>query len=469
MKGRPERVFVPLLIAFDVAMIGLALVAAYYLRFRAGVLPEPLSQPGWQNYVWLIAVLSLVLPPTFAAQGLYRVKRNVSRIDELYRVFAATSIAVALSTAVSAIFFRDYDYSRAVLAMTWLLAILFIWTARLIQFQLHAYLRRQGYGEERVLIVGTGEMARIILQKILASPSLGYRPVGFVDEALEPGRESIDGYPILGESGKIGWIVEMYQITEVIVADSSLPHQRIMEIMALCDRSNVSIKVFPDVFQILVSEAAIGDLNGMPMVSVRDAALQGWNAAVKRAMDLFFSALVLILLSPLILLTAAAIKLTSPDGPIFYFQERVGLDGRRIWVIKFRSMRPDAEAQTGPIWAKRGDPRTTPIGRFLRRFSIDELPQFVNVLLGDMSIVGPRPERPVFVEQFSQQIQRYPERHKEKAGLTGWAQVNGLRGNTSIEERTAYDLWYVENWTPWLDIKIMVRTVLAIFRDRNAY
>lgn len=469
MKRHPERLFVPLLIASDVAMVGLAVVVAYYLRFKGDVLPEPLAQPGWQNYTWLVVSLCAVFLVVFAFQGLYRIRRNVSRIDELYRVFAGTSIAVALSTAVSAVFFRDYEYSRAVLAMTWIIAILVIWLARLIHAQLHTYLRRQGYDEQRVLIVGTGEMARIILQKIIASPGLGYRPVGFVEDAPRPGRESIDGYPILGQAENIGRVVAAYHINEVIIADSTLSHLRIMEITALCDRANVSIKVFPDVFQILVSEAAIGDLNGMPMVSVRDAALQGWNAAVKRAMDILLSGLVLVLLSPLMLLTATLIKLTSPHGPIFYFQERVGLDGKRIWVIKFRSMRPDAEAQSGPVWAVKGDPRTTPIGRFLRRFSIDELPQFVNVVLGDMSIVGPRPERPIFVEQFSQQIQRYPERHREKAGLTGWAQVNGLRGNTSIEERTAYDLWYVENWTPWLDIKIMLRTVVAIFRDRNAY
>lgn len=469
MRRRPERFWVPLLVFLDVAMAGLAVVAAYYLRFKAGVLPEPLTQPGWQNYVWLVAVIAVVLPPTFALQGLYRIRRNASRIDELYRVFAGTSIAVALSTAASAVFLRDFDYSRAVLAMTWLIAIVFIWFGRLVQIGLHSFLRRQGFGEERVLIVGTGEMGRIILQKILASPGLGYRPVGFVDETYLPGNESIDGYPILGESENVAPIVAMYGISEVIIADSSLSHRRIMEIAALCDRSNVSIKVFPDVFQLLVSEAAIDDLNGMPMVSVRDAALRGWNVGLKRAMDIFFSSGVLVALSPLMLLTACVVKLTSPDGPVFYFQERVGRDGKHIWVIKFRSMRPDAEAKTGPVWAHKDDPRTTPVGRFLRRFSIDELPQFVNVLLGDMSIVGPRPERPYFVEQFSQQIQRYPERHREKAGLTGWAQVNGLRGNTSIEERTAYDLWYVENWTPWLDIKIMLRTVIAIFRDRNAY
>jgi exopolysaccharide biosynthesis polyprenyl glycosylphosphotransferase len=185
--------------------------------------------------------------------------------------------------------------------------------------------------------------------------------------------------------------------------------------------------------------------------------------------DVVISFAVLILVSPFMLMTALLIKLTSHDGPVFLVQERVGLDGRPFQMIKFRSMRPDAEKATGPVWAKKGDPRRTRFGTLLRRFSIDELPQFINVLFGDMSVVGPRPERPHFVEQFSMSVPRYLERHREKSGITGWAQVNGLRGNTSVEERTAYDLWYVENWTLWLDVKIMLRTMLAIVVDRNAY
>jgi exopolysaccharide biosynthesis polyprenyl glycosylphosphotransferase len=169
------------------------------------------------------------------------------------------------------------------------------------------------------------------------------------------------------------------------------------------------------------------------------------------------------------LFIAFLIKLTSPDGPVFYVQERVGLDGKPFQILKFRSMRPDAEAATGPVWAHAGDDRTTAIGKWLRRLSLDELPQFINVVLGEMSLVGPRPERPYFVEQFQQRIPRYLERHTEKAGITGWAQVNGLRGNTSIEERTAYDLWYVENWTIWLDLKILFRQLLVVLFDKNAY
>ena len=214
------------------------------------------------------------------------------------------------------------------------------------------------------------------------------------------------------------------------------------------------------------TQVTISDLHGMPLVSVRDAALRGWRSALKRVVDVLVSGTVLVFASPVLLFLALLVKLSSP-GPVFYAQERVGLNGKSFWVLKYRSMRTDAESKTGPIWASRGDSRATPLGRFLRRSSLDELPQFINVLMGDMSIVGPRPERPVFVEQFSQSIPDYWKRHWEKAGLTGWAQVNGLRGDTSIEERTAYDLWYVENWNLWLDFKIMLRTIPAMLRDSN--
>jgi exopolysaccharide biosynthesis polyprenyl glycosylphosphotransferase len=235
-----------------------------------------------------------------------------------------------------------------------------------------------------------------------------------------------------------------------------------------CDRGKVSIKVFPDVFQIMASEVSIGDLGGLPLLTVRDTALRGWKLTVKRLVDVGGSIMGLILLSPIMMLLAVLIKLDSA-GPVFYTQERMGLDGKSFMMLKFRSMRPDAESQTGPIWAKINDDRRTRLGTFLRHFSADELPQLVNVLIGDMSLVGPRPERPMFVEQFKRSIPRYMDRHREKAGITGWAQINGLRGDTSIIERTKYDLWYIENWSLSLDFRIIARTLIQIFHDRNAY
>ena len=218
----------------------------------------------------------------------------------------------------------------------------------------------------------------------------------------------------------------------------------------------------------MASEVSIGDLGGLPLLTVRDTALQGWRLTVKRSIDMLGSAFGLIFLSPVMMLLAVLIKLES-DGPVFYTQERMGLDGKRFMMLKFRSMRADAEVETGPVWASADDSRRTRLGTIIRRLSIDELPQLMNVFIGDMSLVGPRPERPVFVEQFQQSIPRYMDRHREKAGITGWAQVNGLRGDTSISERTKYDLWYIENWSIALDFRILIRTILNIFNDEHAY
>jgi exopolysaccharide biosynthesis polyprenyl glycosylphosphotransferase len=218
---------------------------------------------------------------------------------------------------------------------------------------------------------------------------------------------------------------------------------------------------------LITSDLSIGHLGGLPLLTVRDTVLRGWRLTLKRAMDVLGSAVALVILSPFMLLVALLIKLDS-SGSAFYTQERMGLDEKPFRMIKFRSMKEGAEDETGPVWAVKEDPRRTRLGAFIRRFSLDELPQFINVFLGEMSLVGPRPERPVFGEQFKQIIPRYVERHQEKAGLTGWAQVNGLRGDTSIVERTKYDLYYIENWSIFFDLKILIRTAFTFFRDKAA-
>ncbi|HHY55568.1 MAG TPA: exopolysaccharide biosynthesis polyprenyl glycosylphosphotransferase, partial [Chloroflexi bacterium] len=298
---------------------------------------------------------------------------------------------------------------------------------------------------------------------------LGYQVIGVVDAGKgERALTNLDA-PVLGSLVDVPQLIDRYAIDEVIIGLPESSHQDLVNIISLCEREKVGIRVFPDVFQIMASEVTIGDLGGLPLLTIRDVALQGWKLAVKRGMDIVLSGLGLIFLSPFMLLTALLIKLDSP-GPVFYSQERMGLDAKPFKIIKFRSMRQDAETD-GPGWTTPDDPRKTKLGAFMRRFNIDELPQLVNVFVGDMSLVGPRPERPVYVEQFRQIIPRYMDRHREKAGLTGWAQVNGLRGDTSIVERTKYDLWYIENWSIGLDITILIRTVLqTIFgTNRNAY
>jgi exopolysaccharide biosynthesis polyprenyl glycosylphosphotransferase len=456
-----------LVLVGDVLAAVLAVVLAYRIRFESGWISVIAIHP-WEPYLAFAIIFAVSVPVVFTFSKLYRLTKSASRIDELYKIFGACSIALLVSLAVSVLTYRDFDYSRAILPIVWLLAIAMTWSQRLVQYWLHGLLRSRGFGTERLLIVGDGEIASTLIQKAASSRRLGYQTVGVLSRTLPVGT-LVAGVPVLGGPQDVTRVVREQKVNEVIIADPEMSHREILDIVGRSDREYVNIRVFPDIFQIIASEVSIGDFEGMPLVSVRDVQLRGWNLAVKRVVDVVISAAVLVLLSPFLLMTALLIKLTSGNGPVFYAQERVGLDGKPFMMIKFRSMRPDAEAETGPVWAQENDPRRTPLGRFLRRFSLDELPQFINVLLGDMSIVGPRPERPHFVQQFSQSVPRYIDRHREKAGITGWAQVNGLRGNTSIEERTAYDLWYVENWTLWLDFKIMVRTLISVVTDKNAY
>jgi Undecaprenyl-phosphate glucose phosphotransferase len=273
---------------------------------------------------------------------------------------------------------------------------------------------------------------------------------------------------VLGTFDDLPALIRRYQIAQVFIA---LPLHRFSDarhVFDILSQSLVEVRLVADVPNLAGLSLTTTNLDGLPVIGLRESPHFGLNILVKRAMDVMLSSLALVLVSPVMLLIAALVKLTSP-GPVFFKQERCGLNGQVFRMLKFRSMRADAEAQTGAVWAQKGDPRRTRLGAFLRQTSLDELPQFINVLRGDMSLVGPRPERPVYVEQFRQSIPRYMDRHREKAGITGWAQVNGLRGDTSVAERTKYDLWYIENWSLSLDVKILLRTIFLIFRDRNAY
>ena len=469
---RAQQIFfalTALLALIDLSLVAASLGIGYRIRFETDLLPPPALFHTWEFYRPLVLAEIVVFALVFFLRDMYHVRRNTSRLDELQRVAVSIGISAVITVGLTSFIQRGFPYSRSLVMLSWLLAILMIWIARLVQFRLQGLLRRAGIGSERVLIVGSGEIASAVLQKMQTMPNWGYAVVGYVADWSAEVRVSFSGNDLrsLGRLDDIEEVVNRHSIDEVIIADPALNHQDVLGIVQRLDPRLVSIKVFPDVFQLLSSEVTLSDLHGLPLLSIRDAALGGWRRAMKRVVDVVLSVLVLIMLSPLMLFIALMIKVTSPGGPVFFAQERVGLDGRAFWVLKFRSMSPNAEVGTGPIWAARNDPRATRLGRFLRRFSLDEFPQFVNVLLGDMSIVGPRPERPHFVRQFTERIPHYWERHREKAGLTGWAQVNGLRGDTSIEERTAYDLWYVENWTLWLDFKIMLRTVVAIFRHSN--
>jgi len=468
-KTQTQIIFVLTLVLTDAVMAGLALFMAYWIRHWIPWPNEAQNMGSFSDHLGIVLAHVVSIVVAFAFSRLYRLSRVSSRIDESYSIIASVTVGTLMGVALASLLFKnsplELDYSRGMIFYGWTLTIVLVIAGRMTHTFVRARLRRKGWDRDRVLIVGTGDVGRMIFQKIQSNPGLGYEVVGFV--AVNGSGSTPLGAPILGHASDLAPIIDKHQVEEVIIALPEATHQEILMLISECERGKVTIKVFPDVFQIMASQVSIGDLGGLPLLTVRDIALRGWRRAAKRLMDIVGAACGLILLSPLMMLMAILIKLDS-RGPVFYAQERMGLDARPFQMLKFRSMRQDAEA-SGPGWTVENDPRVTKLGRIIRRINVDELPQLINVLLGEMSLVGPRPERPVYVNQFRRSIPRYMDRHWEKAGITGWAQANGLRGDTSIAERTKYDLWYIENWSLLLDIKILIRTFFQLFQSPNAY
>jgi exopolysaccharide biosynthesis polyprenyl glycosylphosphotransferase len=460
--------YVIVLMLTDALAIGLAFVAAYHLY--ASTEPRPTRVLPIEDYTTALTLLIGSLLVTFALRNLYVPRRGITSSDQLGAIFVSIAIGGVVAMAISAFTPRGLLPPPTVLISFWGFSILTVWLARMGMDELARQGRRRGLAPERLLVVGSSEEAQAIVQRIIDSPELGYRIVGMVagGDSRPPGASEGE-VPLLGSLDDLPLLLSQYRVGEVVIADPRVSNAEILDVVAACDRAQANVKVLPDVFHLVMREVGASEFGGLPMLQVRDVNLRGWNLLVKRAIDVVGAAVLLVLLSPLMVLVALAVKLTSPRGPVFFVQERVGVNGRPFPCVKFRSMHADAEAASGPVWAAPNDDRTTPLGRFLRRYSIDELPQLVNVLVGDMSLVGPRPERPFFVAQFSQLIPRYDKRHQEKAGVTGWAQVNGLRGQTPVTERTLYDLFYVEHWSPAFDLKILLKTIAAVIRGRNAY
>lgn len=463
MKRYAQPIFALSLLGVDVLMTCLAFALAYLLRPREATPNQVI--PPFTYYVGMMVLSAFALVIVFFFYKLYHLNRGITRLDELYSVASATSISVIMGMALTTFVYRtELDYPRTMIVYFWVCALALVGLGRLAHHTFRFAMYRRGWDESRLLIVGAGEAGRTILEKIHVSPQLGYRPIGFLDDARA---DPVLALPVLGRVNQLGGVVRKHQVDEVIIALPEASHQDLLAIISSCEDGRVNLKVFPDVFQIMAAEVNVGDLNGLPLLTMRDVALRGWRLTAKRMMDVVISAIVVVFISPLLMLIALLVKLDS-RGPAIYWQERMGLDARPFPCFKFRSMHLNAEAKTGPVWATRDDPRRTRVGAFLRKYSLDELPNFINVFLGHMSLVGPRPERPVFVEQFRQMIPRYMERHQLKAGITGWAAVNGLRGDTSIWERTKYDLYYIEHWSLWFDFKIMILTLMRFLRDPAA-
>jgi Undecaprenyl-phosphate glucose phosphotransferase len=470
MLRRHNRLLVFLYVVADLLSAAAAFLLAYYIRFESWfttVVPVVPPQPPFMQYLLSLPVIAALVPLAFQIQGLYRLRRGRTRVDDFFAVLVGSILAVLAGVAVS-LYARAYypslqefhPISRAVWILFLGLTVLFTYTSREVVRDLLLRRWRAGIGLKRVLVVGSGDLGRMVADRILDHSELGFKLVGFVDDqAALSDTIGYRGLPVLGPISETPQVCQNEQVDDIYVALPLDQHLKMLGVVEFAGRECINLHVVPDLLQFIALRARLEDLDGLPLISINDVPLRGFNSVVKRITDIALSASVIIVGAIPAAIVSLLIKRSSP-GPVFYTQERMGLDGKAFKVYKFRSMPVDAENASGPVWAREDDPRATRVGRWLRRSDFDELPQFWNVLRGDMSIVGPRPERPFFVEQFKHRIPSYMLRHKVKAGITGWAQVNGWRGNTSLEKRIEFDLYYIENWSLSLDFKIMWLTVL---------
>ena len=479
MVNRYNRLLVTFHVLSDSTLGVSAFIIAYALRFHTGLIPAPKGVPPLQQYLIVAPFIAALVPLGFQLQGLYRLRRGRSRVDDFFNVFVGSILAVVfgiVATLYTQTYFAGsaarergiFEVSQVVWAIFLVLNVLLTYASRELVREVLERRWRAGIGLKRILIAGSGELGRLVADKILEHRELGYQIIGFVDVKASGDHLGYRGLPLLGTIDEASEIAVRESIDHLYVALPPEQHVQMLELIESTSRECVDVKVVPDLLQVIALRARLEDLDGVPVININEPSLQGFNSIVKRGLDIVVSSAGLAILGVPLAVIALIVRLTS-RGPVFYRQERTGLDGKPFTIVKFRSMYDDAERETGPVWTKPDDPRVTPLGRFLRRSNIDELPQLWNVLRGDMSIVGPRPERPHFVEQFRHRIPSYMLRHKVKAGLTGWAQVNGWRGNTPLEKRIEYDLYYIENWSVRLDLKIMWLTLVKGFFHKHAY
>jgi Undecaprenyl-phosphate glucose phosphotransferase len=466
---RHNRLLVALFVAADYSAGAIAFLAAYAVRFEIGLLPITKGIPPFVQYLHLMPFIGALVPLAFQVQGLYRLRRGRSRVDDFFGVLVGTILAVIVGL-VGTLYVQTYYVAQSqdvgqyeVSQIVWLIFLVInvalCYTSREVVREALERRWRAGIGLKRVLIAGSGDLGRIVADKVLEHRELGFKVVGFVDDRAAGDHIGYRGIPLLGMLADAEDVIRQEHIDHLYVALPLEEHVKMLGLVEATSKEGVDVHVVPDLLQFIALRARLENLDGVPIITLNDVPLRGFNSVLKRATDVIISGVALAVMAIPFGVIALLIRRTS-KGQVFYKQERMGLDGKAFNVYKFRSMYEGAEDATGPIWAREDDPRCTPVGKFLRRWDVDELPQFWNVLRGDMSIVGPRPERPFFVEQFKHRIPQYMLRHKVKAGITGWAQVNGWRGNTSLEKRIEYDLYYIENWSVALDLKIIWLTVV---------
>ena len=464
-----QKYFNRLHLVLDGIVTGIAYILAWYLRFESGIVAIE-AGTGFYSMETYFTALYVIVPGyvfLYYIFHLYTPKRMAGRKREFYNIVKANSFgALLFIVAIYAVDRRDFS-----LSMILLFYIMNIVLATIVRNMIHTFLRimrKRGYNVKYILLVGYSRAAEEYINRIRSNPQWGYVVRGILDDKVPRGT-MYRGVKVLGKIDNLFVILPDSKLDEISVTLALEDYDRLEEIVSLCEKSGVHTKFIPDYNSVIPSSPYMEDLQGLPVINIRHVPLTNTlNLIFKRIVDIVGSVFAIVLVSPIMLITAIAIKLTS-KGPVFFSQERVGLHNRSFKMYKFRSMREQAPEHEKDKWTTRDDPRVTKVGKIIRKTSIDEFPQFWNVLKGDMSLVGPRPERPLFVEKFKEEIPRYMIKHQVRPGLTGWAQVNGYRGDTSIRKRIEYDLYYIENWTMGFDIKILFLTVFKGFVNKNAY
>ncbi|GMR04380.1 MAG: undecaprenyl-phosphate glucose phosphotransferase [Thermodesulfobacteriota bacterium] len=467
MLKKHSQLFENLLFITDIIIILSSWVFSYYVRFNSGLFPVDKGVPPIHGYLLLLIPIMIIWAVAFKGFSLYRPKRIGSHAAEVFTI-AKASVASVIILITFSFFLRQYEFSRLVFLLFTFFNIVVLSFERIVFREILRFIRKKGYNLRYALIAGTGESARILLTKLEKHPEVGIKVVGIVSGDEEDLGSRIKGVRVIGLYEDINGIISRESIDKVFMALPWDEHSKVVDILRFIGDETVDIMVIPDVYEFVTLRGGVEEFDGIPIMNLRHSPLYGWNLIVKRTADIMLSGFFILTLAPLMAIIAILIKLSSP-GPVFYRQERMGIDGVIFHMLKFRSMRTDAERETGAVWSRKDDPRRTRIGAFLRKTSLDEIPQFFNVLKGDMSLVGPRPERPVFITEFRKKIPKYMLRHKVKAGVTGWAQVNGWRGNTDINKRIEHDLYYIENWSFFFDLKIVCLTIWKGLINKNAY
>ncbi len=462
-----QRVFNRLFVLIDILIIIGSMPVAYFIKFKI-LSPEAVSRLPFSSYMPLLGLAVPVYMLIYFICGVYDPKRT-SRIKvECANLIKANIFGIGAAIIAIYIIFKEINYSRSVLFLFACCNFFVGMCFRVVLRKTLRFFRKRGYNQKHILLIGYSKAAESFIERIVGNPQWGYAIYGILDDTKQKGY-TYRGVEVIGTLDDLNPILGANELVEVAITLSLDDYDKLEAVVKACEKQGVHTQFVPDYAKLIPSRAYTEDLFGLPLINIRYVPLSnGGNAFIKRVADIIGSLIGIIVTSPIMLISAVLVKLSSP-GPIIFKQERVGLHNKPFNMYKFRSMRLQTDEEEKAGWTTKGDPRVTKVGSFLRKTSIDELPQLFNILVGNMSLVGPRPERPQFVEKFKEEIPRYMIKHQVRPGLTGWAQVNGLRGDTSIEKRIEYDIYYIENWSILFDVKIVFLTFFTGFINKNAY